>query len=90
MQEVARGEDSVSTGAKGGVDQRAEVARIYVDTPQSGELVVRNPVAGEHDSVTVNDASCPRVESLDLDPGHPLSSQHPQHARTSGKRDPQR
>ena len=90
VQEVARREDSLRAGAQRGVDERAEVALIDVDAPQSGELVVRNPVAGEHDGVAVDDAPLPRAEILDLDPRHPISTQHPHHPRASREWDPQR
>src|SRR5262249_58280831 len=68
VQEVAGREDSFAARMETSVHARPARAGIELEVCEHGELVIRDPVGGEHDDLA-GDASAPaavEVEELDL------------------------
>lgn len=54
MKKVACGEDPRFAGSQGGVDDRAAVAGVHLQSAQPGKFVVGDPISGEHHGVAGN------------------------------------
>ena len=88
--EIADGEDVRSARGLAGVDGWASCPGVHVQASGARELVIGDPVAGEHHGVAGHGAARMGFEVLYLDGVDPITADDLGDAGAGGNRDPER